>query len=162
MGRDPKRPTPDLFSTDAIREASPPKANATTKTAPRRHILPKDLPNAVKHLSDSGLDLMHAATLEEMKRRGRVPPGVQTDLKTLRHRFDVRSDLIKKKSTATRKRTIVGTGIPLNRGQLNAVRAAFKAGITPSRIARQFGLSQSSVRTALKSDESKPERGPAT
>jgi hypothetical protein len=37
--------------------------------------------------------------------------------------------------------------------QLNAARAAFKAGITPARIARQFGLSQSDVRTALQSDE---------
>ena len=33
------------------------------------------------------------------------------------------------------------------------VRAAFKAGITPSRIARQFGLSQSDVRKALAGDE---------
>jgi transposase-like protein len=32
---------------------------------------------------------------------------------------------------------------------MNAVRAAFKAGITPARIARQFGLSQSDVRKAL-------------
>jgi hypothetical protein len=32
---------------------------------------------------------------------------------------------------------------------------AFKVGITPSRIARQFGLSQSNVRKALASDESK-------
>jgi transposase-like protein len=37
---------------------------------------------------------------------------------------------------------------------LNAVRAAFKAGVTPSRIARQFGLSQSDVRKALAADDS--------
>jgi len=43
--------------------------------------------------------------------------------------------------------------VPLTRGQLNAVRAAFKAGITPSRIARQFGTSQANVRKALASDE---------
>jgi transposase-like protein len=40
----------------------------------------------------------------------------------------------------------------LTKGQVNAVRAAFKAGVTPSRIARQFGLSQSDVRKALSSD----------
>jgi hypothetical protein len=39
----------------------------------------------------------------------------------------------------------------LTRGQLNAVRAASKAGITPTQIARQFGLSQSDVRKALSS-----------
>jgi transposase-like protein len=33
--------------------------------------------------------------------------------------------------------------------QVNAVRATFKAGITPSRIAPQFGISQSNVRKAL-------------
>jgi predicted DNA-binding protein (UPF0251 family) len=124
-------------------------------TAPRRHIVPKDLPNAVKHLSDGELDLILAAILEEMKRRGRVRPGVESDLQTLRHRFEVRPELMKKKSTATGKRTIAETGIPLTRGQLNAVRAAFKAGITPSRIARQFGLSQSSVWKALESDDTK-------
>jgi len=158
MGRDPtEQTTPGLFSTGMVRDApartKSPFAKATTKTARQRHILPKDLPHAVRYLSDGELDLMHAATLEEMKRRDRMPRGVETDLETLRHRFDARPDLIKKKSTATEKRTIVETGVPLTRGQLNAVRAAFKAGITPSRIARQFGLSQSSVWKSLKSDD---------
>jgi hypothetical protein len=49
----------------------------------QRHTLPKNLRSAVKHLSDGELDLMHAATLEEMKRRGRLPPGVETDLRSL-------------------------------------------------------------------------------
>jgi hypothetical protein len=40
--------------------------------------------------TDGELDFLHAATLEEMKRRGRTPLGVETDLQTLRHRFDVR------------------------------------------------------------------------
>jgi hypothetical protein len=34
----------------------------------------------------------------------------------------------------------------LTTGKLNAVRAAFKAGLRPSAIARQFGISQSDVR----------------
>jgi hypothetical protein len=34
----------------------------------------------------------------------------------------------------------------LTTGKLNAVRAAFKAGIKPPAIARQFGISQSDVR----------------
>ena len=45
--------------------------------------------------------------------------------------------------------------VSLTRGQVNAVRSAFKAGITPARIARQFGISQSNVRKALASDEPK-------
>jgi transposase-like protein len=37
----------------------------------------------------------------------------------------------------------------LTTGKLNAVRAAFKAGVKPSAIARQFGISQFDVRKAL-------------
>jgi hypothetical protein len=43
----------------------------------------------------------------------------------------------------------------LTSGQVNAVRSAFRAGITPARIARQFGISQSNVRKALAADEPK-------
>jgi transposase-like protein len=39
-------------------------------------------------------------------------------------------------------------------GKLNAVRAAFKAGVKASQIARRFGSSQSDVRRALASDAS--------
>jgi hypothetical protein len=153
MGRDPaEQATPDLFSTDTVGDSSPPPpkrggTEAATETAPQRHILPKNLHTAVKHLSDSELDLMHAATLEEIKRRGRMPPGVATGLQTLGPPLDVRPDLMKVKSPLTEA--------SLTRGQVNAVRSAFKAGITPSRIARQFGISQSNVRKALASDESK-------
>jgi hypothetical protein len=44
---------------------------------------------------------------------------------------------------------------PLPQGKLNAIRAAFKAGFTPSRIARQFRISKSDVKKALASDEMK-------
>jgi transposase-like protein len=37
----------------------------------------------------------------------------------------------------------------LTTGKLNAVRAAFKAGVRPSSIARLFGIPQSDVRKAL-------------
>jgi hypothetical protein len=164
MGREPAElPTPDRFSTDTVRAAAPsptrPGATkATADPAPQRHILPKDLPNAVKYLSDGELGLLHGATLDEMNRRGRIPPSVETDLQTLRHRFNVRPALQTKRSSATdkaRRRKVEIAEVALTRGQVNAVRAAFKAGITPSRIARQFGLSRSNVRKALASDESK-------
>jgi predicted transcriptional regulator len=52
----------------------------------------------------------------------------------------------------SRKRKMEAIAVPLTQGKLNAVRAAFKAGVTPSRIARQFGISQSDVRKALVGD----------
>jgi hypothetical protein len=152
MGRDPaKQPTPDLFSTNTVGDASPPPpkrgdTEAATEAAPQRHILPKNLRTAVKHLSDSELDLMHAATLEEMKRRGRTPRGVAT----------ARSDSMKPELAPTQERRHANaTEVSLTRGQVNAVRSAFKAGITPSRIAREFGIPQSDVRQVLASDKRK-------
>ena len=164
MARKPgDKNSPDLFSTDAIRHSSPPPpksgaAKPTSETAPHRHILPKDLGNAVKHLSEGELDLLLAATLEEIKRRGKMP-SVETDLQTLRHRFNVRSGLQAKQLASTdrisqrRRANIVE--VSLTRGQVNAIRSAYKAGITPARIARQFGVSQSNVRKALATDETK-------
>jgi hypothetical protein len=76
MGRDPAEQATPEFSTDTVRDrAASPKLPTATESAPQRYILPKNLRNAVKHLSDGELDLMHAATLEEMKRRGRTPQG---------------------------------------------------------------------------------------
>ena len=90
---------------------------------------------------------MHAATLEEMKRRGRRPKNEETKL-------PARPDIAKiQPPPIERRRHVDTTQIQLTRGQINAVRAAFKAGITPPRIARQFGISQSNVRKALASDE---------
>jgi hypothetical protein len=97
-----------------------------------RHVLPRDLPDAISHLGDEELDRLFAAALAEMRRRGR---GLPTDKPSSKQEL--------------------GVEVSLTRGQLNAVRAAFKAGITPSRIARQFGLSQSDVRRALATDASR-------
>ena len=75
--------------------------------------------------------------LEEMGRRGKLPPSDDT---TKRSSAD--------KSSHPRELATV----TLTPGQINAVRAAFKAGIKPSLIARKFGISQSDVRKVLASD----------
>jgi hypothetical protein len=105
----------------------------TSSADARRHVLPKDLPNAVKHLTDEELDRLLAATLAEAKQRGRQITSTY-------------------EPSPSRK---LETTVSLTRGQLNAVRAAFKAGITPARIARQFGLSPTQVRRALTTEASK-------
>jgi len=93
--------------------------------------LPADLSNAIKQLGDQELDRLLAAVLAEQKRRGK--------------KFRVLDE-------NSRKRKVEAISVPLTQGKLNAVRAAFKAGVTPSRIARQFGISQSDVRKALAGD----------
>ncbi len=145
MGLKPiERTAPDLFTTETA--SALPAAEEATESERQRYLLPKNLRNAVKHLSDGELDLMHAATLEELKRRGRTPKSVETDL-------PARPDLATKRSPTNKRRHADIAEIPLTRGQVNAVRAAFKADITPSRIARQFCLSQADVRKALAADE---------
>jgi hypothetical protein len=157
MGRDPaEQATPDLLSTDTVRDASPsptkPLATeAAADTSPQRHILPKNLRNAVKQLSDGELDELCEVAFDEAKRRRRMRWSIGIDSTQPSPRP---SDLATKRSPPTDKRRHVDIAeVSLTRGQVNAVRAAFKAGITPSRIARQFGISQSNVRKALASDE---------
>jgi hypothetical protein len=136
-----KSTTPDLFSNASDRELSSrsvlPASSATPAAAKDkvpRLVLPMDLPNAIKLLADQELDRLVAAALAEQQRRGRKPPV---------------SD------ETTSKRRVEPVAVPLTQGKLKAVRAAFKAGISPSKIARQFGLSKSDVRKALASDTSK-------
>jgi hypothetical protein len=144
MGRDRnQQATADLFSTDTVRDASPPPTKQVLPAQKQRHVLPKDLPNAVKHLTDRELDLLIAASVEEAKRRGRLPPSV---------RANTPNESIPKRSSSRDKRQAEVPTVSLTRGQVNAVRAAFKAGLTPSRIARQFRISQSDVRKVLASE----------
>jgi predicted DNA-binding protein (UPF0251 family) len=134
MGRNRnQQATPDLFSMAAsVRQPSLPPRAKQSSTQKRRHVLPNDLPNAVKHLDDRELDLLITAFLEEAKRRGRLLPNVQIGKSSQRRQPEV-------------------AAVSLTRGQVNAVRAAAKAGIKPSVIARQFGISQSDVRKVLTS-----------
>jgi hypothetical protein len=157
MGRDhADRASPDLFSTDTVRDTSPPPSKpvgkeADTVSAPQRHILPKNLHYAVSQLNNSELDELFEAAFDEAKRRGRLPVSIGTVSAPSSRRP---SNPVMKQSPPTDKRRLADIAeVPLTRGQLNAVRSAFKAGITPSRIARQFGISQGNVRKALASDE---------
>jgi DNA invertase Pin-like site-specific DNA recombinase len=96
--------------------------------------LPTDLPQAIKQLEDHELDQLLAEVLAEQKRRGR--------------KLHVLGE-------SKRKGRIEVAPKSLTSGQVNAVRSAFKAGITPATIARQFGISQSNVRKALATEEPK-------
>jgi hypothetical protein len=52
----------------------------------------------------------------------------------------------------THQRQVSLAGAALTQGKVNAVWAAFKAGVAPARIARQFGFSLSQVQRALSSE----------
>jgi hypothetical protein len=150
MGRDSNRNRPpDLFSVGppASNKASEPEAAPPS----RRVALPKDLPGVVRYLDDRQLDLLLQAAIDESRRCGRSPLDRDAVSKT--------TDASLSRKTAspptkqTRHQNNKSAASPLTQGRVNAVRAAFKAGITPARIARQFGLSQSDVRKAISSYE---------
>jgi homoserine kinase len=139
MPRGRTEDAPDLFSTPSVGETSAPPTKKVSVAQEQRHVLPQDLPSAVKHLTDNELDLLIAACLQEARRRGRLPTRDQTNKRLRADKSSHPGEL----EVAT---------VSLKRGQVNAVRAAFKAGVKPSLIARQFGISQSDVRKVLASD----------
>jgi hypothetical protein len=143
MGRDrSNEQMPDLFSTEGVGGSSSNQASDVTTARPsRRSILPKGLAKGIKYLDDQEFDRLLRVTTEEARRRGKLPASVAG------------SEARMKKHPLIDRPTQIA--VPLSQGRVNAVRAAFKAGVTPARIARQFGLSQADVRKALASPELK-------
>jgi hypothetical protein len=107
------------------------RASGEPEIAPTsRYILPNDLDMAIEYLDDQQLDKLVSAAFEERtRRRGPLEPDKRQ-----------------------RNAEVYCSSLP--QGKLNAVRAAFKAGVTPARIAREFGISRSDVQRALASDVS--------
>jgi hypothetical protein len=108
----------DLFATLAdecsASLARPPPTN-NSAAPPARYVLPKNLAETIKRLEDRELERLLTVALHERKRRGiklfysdNNPPEQRAE------------------AVAT----------PITISKVNAVRAAFKAGIRPSRIAR--------------------------
>jgi hypothetical protein len=157
MGRERGEPaSPDLFSAEVVQDAFTPsprrpgQMRKLAESSPQRHVLPKNLPNAVKHLGDEELALLHAATFDEMKRRGKAPPSNSGVLPR-----NSLAERLPKEGKVSHHRRVNISGASLPSGKVNAIRAAFKAGVRPSAIARQFGISKSSVMGALATEESK-------
>ena len=92
--------------------------------------LPGDLSKALSFLNDEDIDRLSLAVANEQARR--KPP------KPLR-------GIAPKPSKAPPK----PAPQPLTASRINVIRAAFKAGVKPPTIARQFGVSLSAVRQAL-------------
>jgi len=128
---------PNLFSTEPPREQAALTPTPTIPTIEKsasssRHVLPSDLPAAIKHINDQELEQLHVAVTIEMQRRGKKPLPSKTET----------------------KRTELPT-VTLTIGKQNAVRAAFKAGVTPAKIAKQFGIPQSDVRRVIANETMK-------
>src|SRR3954447_8968356 len=126
MKRYPGNERPNLFGDEA------PPQRPVAKGDMRAHgaLLPEDLAGSLAILSEQDFERLRAAMEKEAARRGRkMSPNL---VSSERERLATTTDGI----TAARA---------------NLVRAAFKAGVKPLAIARQFGHSQAIVRELLKS-----------
>lgn len=107
----------------------------------RPYLLPADLPKALIWLSDRELtDLASAVAAEQGRRKPEPPPAVADD-RTGKGNI---APLARRKAQSSEHGTP-----PLPRARINAIKAAFKAGVRPSVIARQFGVTQQAIREAL-------------
>jgi len=120
--------SPDLFNAmdDPVRSEAPAAASP-------RPLLPSDLEASLQILSAAEFERLFTAVNGEASRRRKSEPTSERP-RGLRPR-----------------KPNPPAGIPS--GKANAVRAAFKAGVKPSAIARQFGLSQAVIRDLLKSPD---------
>lgn len=107
--------------------------------APRsgeRCLLPNDLAGALQHLSTDELKRLSEAVTAETTRRTPAP------------------EMPLRRSPPSPAATRIEAGPKdeqpaINQGRANAIRAAVKAGVKPTMIARQFGVSLSAIRHVL-------------
>lgn len=140
-----KPPTPrverlDRFGEHArVRVSKAPVETGTS--SPRPYLLPEDLPNALRWLADDELETL--AKCVSMERRRRSLPAAEDG--------DTAESPIPAPRTvsANLTRRLSFSSSRLTQSRINAIRAAFKAGVKLSMIARQFGVSQAAIRDAL-------------
>src|SRR5262245_2683523 len=118
--------TSDLFS------ASPTATTLGTPAAPQRkigmgdppsqprHVLPKDLAGALKQLDDGEINALLSAVTAEAECRGRLPANPP------------KREFVVEARSQSRKGPLEEIAGRLTKNKLNAVRAAFKAGVKPS------------------------------
>jgi len=153
-----------LFATAAAPKVPPPKAllvapqvelGLPPQPSAVRHVLPKDLPGALARLSDPELDKLLVTAIDEARRRGRLPSNLAAksrDADQTWHYATQTKSRVSHGAPPSRQSKADDVSSSLTLGQLRAIRAAFKAGVKPSVIARQFAVSQSDVRKVVAAD----------
>ena len=105
----------------------------------KRVLLPTDLPGALRHLNHDQLDALRRAVNAELGRRGLLLAQARTDTTKVRAEKPVKAR--------------VGMAQSVPPGKANLIRAAAKAGMKPTAISRELGVSLSVVRQILASSK---------
>jgi hypothetical protein len=142
-----KSKSPDLFASGADEATPPPRlpsaASLDATIERKRVMLPGDLAGTLKHLDDRQLDTLLRAVTVEARRRGRLEPRDQTE-RTAKTGG--------KQASSSRANSAAQTGAAaIPQGQANLIKAAFKAGMKPTAISRELGISLLVVRSVLAS-----------
>jgi hypothetical protein len=129
---------PDLFELNAAPKT--PVAGTQTSRATPSVLLPNDLEASLATLNDRDFELLLVAVTKEAARRGdRVKvPDAPTN-----------ATIPVKLSPKSERKAPLAHDIPI--AKANLVHAAFKAGVKPAAIARQFGISHALIRELLRS-----------
>ena len=103
-------------------------------TEHRRRLLPQNLDATLRYLTDEDLNRLLVAVTKERERRGVLVAAAQPP------------------SVEAPELAVSGTSRVegLTQSQINLIRASIKAGVKPSVLSRQFGISQAQIRAALK------------
>jgi hypothetical protein len=142
----PTQQTPDLFAAATPQGLRHEPLPATNEPAPeRRCILPRDLPAALTRLTNEELEALAKVVTGELHRR-----NLRADAEPV-SRERPRPILFSKAEgkKPSQKRTTKSEVPSLTQSQINAIRAAFKVGVKPTMIVRQFGVSHAAIRQAL-------------
>ena len=142
----PLESTPDLFTTAPQRELRIDRAPVPSESPTARQcILPKDLSSALMRLTEDELNTLTRTVNEELARRNmRIQPGP-----TSGQEKEPKQTLASVGKKTNKRAAPETNALPLTQSRINAIRAAFKAGVKPSTIARQFGVSRSAIQQAL-------------
>jgi hypothetical protein len=148
--------TPDLYDQAGKQPPErpplpPASASATATATARKYALPSDLAAALRFLTAEELARLSAAVAEEIWRR-----EIESEFRDVKRPTAppvTDAQMPSKPNTASaekRKPKIPEAKLSaLTPARINAVRAAFKAGMKPGTIARHFGMTQAQVRQAL-------------
>jgi hypothetical protein len=132
--------TADLFKPPSGVVSRSPR---TAKPVGRKQIvLPSNLPLALQSLDDSSFNALVREVGVEARRRGVAAPGA-----AIAEIADHKVASKKATESPETRSKIAANKVPT--GKANLIRAAFKAGVKPAAIAREFGISPSVVRDVL-------------
>ena len=131
----------DLFEVKATPapRLSPPERDKDVQ--PPKVLLPTDLIRSLTILSEGEFDRLHSGVLREAARRGKVVSSPRPALDWSPSKRPIAPE---RKATA---------GHEVAPAKASLVRAAFKAGVKPMVIARQFGLSPAIIRRLLAAEK---------